>query len=48
MYFYKVFRIELSCEWVDAKNLEFFHGEWQNLRNIPLIRHLQNPEWDIP
>ena len=25
-YYYKTFRIELRCEWVNTKNLDFFHG----------------------
>ena len=25
-FYYNFFRIELSCEWVDAKNLKLFHG----------------------
>ena len=25
-FYYKIFRIELRCEWVNTKNLESFHG----------------------
>ena len=25
-FYYKTFRIELRCEWVNTKNLDFFHG----------------------
>ena len=25
-FYHKIFRIELRCEWVNSKNLEFFHG----------------------
>ena len=25
-FYYNFFRIELRCEWVNTKNLEFFHG----------------------
>ena len=25
-FYCKIFRIELRCEWVNTKNLEFFHG----------------------
>ena len=25
-FYYKIFRIELRCEWVNTKKLDFFHG----------------------